>query len=189
MQRRISELHALLHQAVQDSWLHLARTSRLLSYRSAWRLCPAQCLRWVTEPTKAMPVCWLLQNWWDNILVGYMPIEANFIHFMATLFFVQVAESTGVVDPAEILQFVSTTWAPEVLRLYHPSSNIIAEYLAGLLTKIQHLEVFEVCCNWSPLQSTVMFECHCHLYKCIPLLTCRFWDSSVPMWLEMVAYK
>ena len=76
-----------------------------------------------------------------------MPIEANFIHFMATLFFVQVAESTGVVDPAEILQFVSTIWAPEVLRLYHPSSNIIAEYLAGLLTKIQHLEVFEVCCN------------------------------------------
>ena len=51
----------------------------------------------------------------------------------------QVAESTGVVDPAEILEFASNTWAPEVLRLYHPSSNIIAEYLAGLLTKIQHL--------------------------------------------------
>ena len=81
-----------------------------------------------------------------------MPIEANFIHFMAqimfsTLPFVQVAESTGVVEPAEILEFASTTWAPEVLRLYHPSSIIIAEYLAGLLAKIQHLEVYEVCCN------------------------------------------
>ena len=77
----------------------LAARTRLLSYRSAWRLCPAQCLRWVTEPTKAMPVCWLLQNWWDNISVGYMPIEANCIHFMARIMFqifVQVAESTGV---------------------------------------------------------------------------------------------
>ena len=81
-----------------------------------------------------------------------MPTEANFIYFVAqimfsTLLFVQVAESTGVVDPAVILEFTSTTWAPEVLRPYHPSSNIIAEYLAGLLTKIQHLEVYEVCYN------------------------------------------
>ena len=81
-----------------------------------------------------------------------MPTEANFIYFMAqimfsTLLFVQVAESTGVVDPAVNFEFASTTWAPEVLRLYHPSSNIIAEYLAGLLTKIQHLEVYEVCYN------------------------------------------
>ena len=65
-----------------------------------------------------------------------MPTEANFIYFVAqimfsTLLFVQVAESTGVVDPAVILEFTSTTWVPEVLHPYHPSSNIIAENLAG----------------------------------------------------------
>ena len=75
----------------------------------------------------------------------------------STSLFVQVVESTGVVGSAEILEFGSTTWTPEVLRLYHPSSNIIAEYLAGLLTKIQRLVVYEVCCNQSPLQCTVTF--------------------------------
>jgi len=63
-------------------------------------------------------------------------------------FSLQVAESTGVVDPEELFHFATTTWAPEVLRLYHPSSNIIAEYLTGLLAKIQHLEVYEVCCRY-----------------------------------------
>jgi len=44
-----------------------------------------------------------------------MPIEANFIHFMAqimfsTLLFVQVAESTGVVDLAETLVTIENHW-------------------------------------------------------------------------------
>ena len=83
-------------------------------------------------------------------------------------FSLQVAESTGVVDPEELFHFATTTWAPEVLRLYHPSSNIIAEYLTGLLAKIQHLEVYEVCCRYLCLgclqQSSLLHLSVCNLY-------------------------
>ena len=51
----------------------------------------------------------------------------------------QVADSTGIVDPEKLFHFATTTWAPEVFRLYHPSSNIIAGYLTELLAKIEYL--------------------------------------------------
>ena len=50
----------------------------------------------------------------------------------------------SVVDSDVVLDFAKSTWFPEVLRIYHPSSNVIAEYFSGLLAKIQHFEVYEV---------------------------------------------
>ena len=70
-------------------------------------------------------------QWLSGLPVVVYVFNFTLCAVCSTLLFVQVAESTGVVDPAVILEFTSTTWVPEVLHPYHPSSNIIAENLAG----------------------------------------------------------
>ena len=49
-----------------------------------------------------------------------------------------------MVDSDVVLDFAKSTWIPEVLQIYHPSSNVIAEYFSGLQVRIQHFEVYEV---------------------------------------------
>ena len=73
----------------------------------------------------------------------FLPFTLVYIVYLISC----MAENSGVVTCDEVSQFTTSVWIPEVLRIYHPSSNVIAEYFTGLLAKIQHLEVFEVHCE------------------------------------------
>ena len=58
--------------------------------------------------------------------------------------FIQLAENTGVIDTSVLKEFMKSTWLPEVIKIHHPTSGVLADYFLGLLSKIQHLEVHEV---------------------------------------------